>query len=498
MTGVPYLLDRPPSPVYTPAMPELPEPPEGINPADWAQTPAAVRQAFQALLGQVQALHAQVTDLTARLGQHSGNSSRPPAADPPAAPKRAARPPRGQRRGAQPGHPGHHRPLLPPEQVDQFVEHRPTCCPHCRTPLPADLPPQGAIQRRQVTELPPLTPHVTEHQLVSLTCPACQALVPPPVPADLPPGAFGPRLVSLCALLHSHYRLSARQICALLADLGGLEVALGSVPACWQTVSAALAPSYEQVRAHVEQQPVANVDETGWNQAGVRHWLWVAVTALAALFLVSRQRNRATRRQLLGAAFAGIVGSDRFSAYGDLPLAQRQICWAHLLRQVAGLRDRGGGTVAWAEVLLAVIGQMFHHWHRYQAGDYSREELAACVAPVQRALRAGLEAGRGLSDGAVQSWCQAVLAVWPALWTFVAVAGVEPTNNAAERALRPAVLWRKSCFGAASAAGNEFVARSLTVVATCRQQERHVWSFLTEAVQAYWAQSPSPALFSPT
>ena len=478
-------------------MTDLP-PPSRVDPADWQQTPASVQQAFRTLLAQFQALQAQVTDLTARLGQHSGNSSQPPSADPPAAPKRPARPPRGQRRGGQPGHAGHHRPLLPPEQVDQVLVHRPTCCPQCQTPLPADLPPQGAIQRRQVTELPPVQPHVTEHQLLSLTCPGCAALVAPPAPADLPPGAFGPRLVSLCALLHSHYRLSARQICALLADLCGLDLSTGSVVACWQTVNAALAPSYQQVQAQVAQQPVANVDETGWKQAGVRHWLWVAVTALATLFLVSRRRNRATRQQLLGAAFAGVVGSDRFSAYGDLPVNQRQICWAHLLRQVAGLRDRGGGTVAWAEVLLAVMGQVFQHWHRYQAGERSREELARDVAPVQRALRAGLEAGQRLSDGAVQSWCREVLAVWPALWTFVTVEGVEPTNNAAERALRPAVLWRKSCFGAASAAGNEFVARSLTVVATCRQQERHVWTFLADAVRAYWTQSPPPALFSPT
>lgn len=477
-------------------MNELPCP-DGLDPAIWQAMPPAGQAFVQGLLAQVQALQAQVTDLTARLGQHSGNSSRPPSADPPAAPKRPPRPPRSQRRGGQPGHAGHHRPLLPPEQVDQLLVHRPTGCPHCQTVLPADLPP-AACQRRQVTDLPPLTPHVTEHQLVSLACPGCQAVVPPPLPADLPPGAFGPHLVSLCALLHSHYRLSARQICALLADLCGVDLGLGSVAACWQTVSTALVPSYEQVQAQVAQQPVANVDETGWNQAGVRHWLWVAVTAVATLFLVSRQRNRATRRQVLGAAFAGVVGSDRFSAYGDLPLDQRQLCWAHLLRQVAGLRDRGGGAEVWASVLLPVIGQVFGHWHRYQAGERSREELAADLVPVQRALRAGLEAGQRLSDGAVQSWCAEVLRLWSALWTFVAVDGVEPTNNAAERALRPAVLWRKSCFGAASAAGNEYVARSLTVVATCRQQERHVWTFLAEAVRAYWAQSPPPALFSPT
>jgi transposase len=493
-------------------MSESPAPPEGISPADWQQTPAAVRALLLSLhaeavllrthlpplQAQVAALQAQVAALQARLGQHSGNSSHPPSADPPSAPKRAPRPPRGQRRGAQPGHPGHHRPLLPHEQVDQVVEYRPTGCPHCQTLLPADLPPHGTLQRRQVTDLPPIQPHITEYQFIHLTCPGCRAVVPPPLPADLPPGCFGPRLVSLCALLHSHYRLSARQICALLADLCGVDLALGSVPACWQTVSAALALSYAQVQAQVEQQPVANVDETGWNQAGVRHWLWVAVTALATLFLVSPKRNRASRQQLLGAAFAGVVGSDRFSAYGDLRLAQRQICWAHLLRQVVGLRDRGGGAEVWASVLLPVIGQVFHHWHRYQAGECRREELAAAVVPVQRALRAGLEAGQHLSDGAVQSWCAEVLRLWPALWTFVAVAGVEPTNNAAERALRPAVLWRKGCFGAASTAGNEFVARSLTVVATCRQQERHVWTFLAEAVRAYWAQSPPPALFSPT
>ena len=113
---------------------------------------------------------------------------------------------------------------------------------------------------------------------------------------------------------------------------------------------------------------------------------------------------------------------------------------------------------------------------------------------MQGALRAWLAAGRALEDPVAQAWSRTLLAHDAALWTFAYMEGVEPTNNAAERALRPAVLWRKGCFGAASVTGQEFVERILTVIATCRQQERHLWTFLGDAVQAYWAKNPAPSL----
>jgi hypothetical protein len=380
--------------------------------------------------------------------------------------------------------------------VDEFVVHRPTTCPHCQTVLPAALP-TTEVLRQQVWEVPPVQPHVTEHQFPTVCCPHCQAAVRLPHPPEVPPGAFGSRLAALVSLLHGRYRLSDRETVALLADLCGLPLSLGSVPALCQTVSTALAPVYAEVQAAMEAQAIANVDETSWKEAGQRCWLWVAVTSVCTLFRLAQQRSAAALQRLLGDDFAGIVGSDRYCAYSSLPVERRQLCWAHLKRNWQAFRERDGPVGEWGEEASQLIDQLFAGWYRFRAGELDRAGLQAQMAPVERDLRALVERGRDeLPWEKARGFCRDLLLVWPALWTFVEVAGVEPTNNAAERALRPAVLWRKGCFGTQSASGSQFVAHILTVTTTCRQQERHVLPFLTEAVAAQWAGRPAPTLIT--
>jgi len=294
-------------------------------------------------------------------------------------------------------------------------------------------------------------------------------------------------------MLHGRYRLSDREIGHLLADLYGLPISLGSLVDLQQTVSAALAPIYSAIQSTLQQQAHVNMDETGWKEAGKRRWLWVAVSAIATLFHVATSRSGKVISTLIGAAFGGIVTSDRLKAYRALPVDRRQLCWAHLIRNLLALAERDGALGAWAADLLAQIEVLFAVWHAFRAGRIDREALAAYVQPLQVTMRALLEQGQRRYDQA-QGLSDELVRLWPALWTFVSVEGVEPTNNAAEQALRPAVLWRKGCFGAQSAAGNRFVERMLTVAATCRQQERHLLTFLTEAVTAHWQEQPAPRL----
>ncbi len=470
-------------------------PPLGIPPADWDATPASVRAVVLALLDQVQTLQTRVTDLEHQLKRHSGNSSRPPSSDPPSAPPRLPAPPTGRKRGAQPGHAGHHRDLLPPGQVDEFVVHRPTACPHCQAALPHDLP-ADEVQRQQVWDVPPLQPHVTEHQFPTVTCPQCQTAVRAPRPLEVPPGSFGPQVVALVALLHGRFRISTREIVLLLEALWHLPLSGGSVPALYQTASRALAPVYDEVQQAVQGQAVVNVDETPWREQRRTRYLWVAVTLVATLFQVGR-RSRAALEQMLGTAFGGIVGSDRYKAYAHLPVTQRQICWAHLKRDWQFYRERAGPVGDWGEAAMAQITLLFAQWQRFRTGEVDREGLQQAMAPIQAALRALVERGRDeLPWEKARGFCRDLLWVWPALWTFVAVAGVEPTNNAAERALRPAVLWRKGCYGTDSVDGSRFVERILTVTTTCQQQQRHVLPFLADAVRAHWAGRPAPTLMS--
>lgn len=488
-------------------MPDLEPPPAGITCAEWAATPPAVRAALQAALlvieqllplqQQLAALQQQVAELQARLNQHSGNSSKPPSSDPPSAPPRPGQPPRGRARGAQIGHVGQHRPLLPPDEVHEIVPHHPLICPACQADLPPSLPDVAPILRQQVWEIPELRPLVSEHQYHTVCCPQCQARVCAERGADVPPGAFGPRAAATVGLLRGSYHLSDQEVGTLLFDLFGLPISDGSVVGLQTTISAALASPYESVRTAVQVAAVANVDETGWKEAGARRWLWVVVTATVTLFHVACGRGAGVVQHLLGAEYAGIVTSDRLKTYRCLAIDRRQLCWAHLIRNLLALAERKGSLGAWAADVLALADLMFGLWHQFRAGMIDREMLQAALAPIQAAMRASLERGQRRYDQA-QGLSDELLALWPALWTFALVEGVEPTNNAAERALRPAVLWRKKSFGAQSEAGNTFVERILTVRATCAQQGRHLLTFLTEAVQAHWARHPAPKLVLPS
>jgi transposase len=360
--------------------------------------------------------------------------------------------------------------------------------------LTRDLPTEGEPQRLQVWEVPPVTPQITEHRGYAVRCPHCQVLIPAP---DLPASAFGPRLTALVGLLHGRYRLSMRETAAVISDLLGVPMGVGSIPALCEEVSTAVAELYDQVREAVEVQEQANVDETGWKQAGERRWLWVAVTTVCTLFVVATNRSAAVLTTLLGASFAGVVSSDRYRAYLTLPVERRQVCWAHLKRNLTAFAERGGPVGDWGKDAVALVEEVFAAWYRFRREGGNRPRLQAEVTPIREKFRQLLERGAAVPSWQVRAFSADVLKLEVAFWTFAAVAGVEPTNNAAERALRPAVLWRKGCFGANSTVGNEFVARILTVAATCRQHHSHLLTYLTGAVSAYRCAEQPPSLLVP-
>jgi transposase len=458
---------------------------------------ATLRLENAALRAQNAALQARVRELEARLGQDSSNSSRPPSSDPPQAPARPKAPSSGRKRGGQPGHRGVCRALLPVEQVDEVVEIVPEVCRHCGQHLPQPAGRRrGRVWRHQVVELLPLAVRVTEYQMVRRRCTQCGQRTR----ADLPPGVprrpFGVRLTAVIALLSGRYRLSRREVRQLLRDLWAVRVSLGAVVRQEQAQSAALAPIVEQARAAVQQAAVVNMDETGWREEQRRAWLWTVVTAELTMFRIARSRGGAELEALLGAEFAGIVGSDRWSAYNRFPAERRALCWAHLKRTFQGLVDRGGEAAPIGRWGLAEIERLFELWYGLRAGEFDRQELQRRLIPLQARLGRLLRRGQKTPDRKAAGLCRELTKWWPALWTFARVDGVEPTNNAAERALRPAVLWRKGSFGAASEAGSRFTERLLTVVASCRQQGRPLLTFLVAAVEAALRGSSPPSLLS--
>jgi transposase len=484
-------------------------PPDGITPDDWAATPPAVRQFIGVLLHVLSVqqqqlaelmqhqllLQTRIAELSARLNQHSQNSSKPPSSDPPSAPPRPARVPRGRRAGAQVGHPHHERPDPSPEQITQVQDHYPDICATCHDPLDERRWDACAVQTQYVWELPIIQPEITAHHYHTLCCPNCGELTTALRPPDVPPGAFGPRTAAAIAVLRGDYHLSDRLLPRLLQEFFGMPIALGSVVGLQQVASTALEEVYETIHTAVQQQDRCNVDETGWKEAGKRRWLWTMVTAIATFFVVASSRSGPALRHLVGETYHGIVTSDRHRPYLKLSPERHQVCWSHLLRNFQAVVDRGGAVGVWGADFLALGRLVFRLWHLYREGTIDRPTLQVAMAPLQAAFHALLAQGARRCD-APEGLCQELLTHEEALWTFVREERLEPTNNAAEQALRGAVLWRKSCFGAHSAEGNRFVERILTVSATCRKQQRHLLTFVTEAIAAHWAGRPAPTLLS--
>jgi transposase len=477
----------------------LPEPP---LPQTLEEAHALIRVLWAELVAvraELASLQARVQELEARLGQNSSNSSRPPSTDPPNAPKRPPAPPTGRRPGAQPGHPAHQRALVPADHVDVVVAHWPRQCRRCQAALvPEQAPVVGEPVRHQVTELPPVRAQVTEHRLYHLRCPDCGTPTCATLPAEVSPGAFGPRLQATVAVLSGRYRLSRREVAGVCMDVLGAPLAVGSVEGLCHATAEALAAPVAALEAAVQQAAAAHADETSWRQAGQRCWLWVVVTALATVFTIAPSRGRVVIRGLLGAAFAGYLITDRWSAYTWLPPERRQVCWAHLRRDFQALVDLGGAARPIGEAGLALIARLFDAWYAGRDEPAPRPRLAAETAPLRAEFHALLEQGPRSGHYKAIGLCDSLLKLEPALWTFLTVAGVEPTNNAAEQALRPAVLWRKGSFGTQSAGGNAFVTRMLSVAATCKQQHRSLLDYLTAVCLAAQRGQPSPSLLPVT
>lgn len=482
-------------------MEDDPRPLFGISDEDWRKTPESVRLAVQTLLdivrtqsAQIRELQTQVRELQAKVGQHSRNSSKPPSSDPPSLPP-PPRPARGRKAGGQPGHPGHHRPLVPPDQVDHLVALSPEHCPTCRTSLPHDLPHVFPPHRRQVWELPPLVPHITEYQQHTVCCPHCRQYVTADLPSGAPPGAFGPRASALVGVLRGRYRLSEREVVEFMGDVCGIALCTQSVLRSCDRVSLALAPIDATIHAAVQAQPVVNVDETGWPDGRRRGWLWTATSPQATCFRIHRSRGRAGLQALLGETYGGIVGSDRWTPYALLPDRQRQICWAHLARNLVALDEHYANETVWARDMGRRVDDLFFVWHAYTDGWYDQIALQQALLPIRHRMHAALVVGQASAWPKIATFSKELLAHWDALWTFSRVDGVEPTNNAAERALRPAVLWRKGCFGSRSEAGCRFVERMLSVRATCASQGKKLFTVVTHALHAAWTGCAPPVLF---
>jgi len=458
----------------------------------WDRTPPEAQALLLHLATRVATLEATVQELREQLRQDSRVSSRPPSSDPPTRQReRRRRQPSGRRPGGQPGHRGQTRTLVPVEEVDKIIVLKPAFCGRCQQSLDGDDP---QPQRHQVFEIPPMRPVVTEYHLHRLSCPGCGEATQAAWPAGVPRGMVGPRAQAVGSLCTGAYRLSKRTTQRVLDDLFGLQGSVGTISHLEGATTEAVAAPVEEARTFVQKQSSAHLDETGWREGRQRAWLWVAATTWVTVFVVHLSRGGQVARALLGEAFDGILVTDRWSAYNWYPVRWRQLCWAHLLRDIEAMIGRGGRSQEIGEALKNQAQQMFHWWHRVRDGTLSRSSFRSSMSPVRREVERLLEAGSTCGVPKTEGMCREILKLRQALWTFVHLAGVEPTNNTAERAIRPGVLWRKGSFGTHSAQGSRFVESMMTVVATLTQQQRNVLEYLTAACEAALRDEPAPSL----
>ena len=438
-----------------------------------ASWPPEAKAVVRLLLARVAELEAKVAELEARLNQNSRNSSKPPSSDGPSVKPAPPKRPSGRKRGGQPGHAKRERTILPPDEVRDY---KPSQCHRCDTALAGDDP-DPVID--QVIELPVKLRHVIHHRRHTLTCPGCQtATTASPVP-DAACG-FGPRLQATVAYLAGVGRLGKRAIRQLFADLCDIPLSLGMVSKLERKTSAALAPLHAEALAATQGQN-ANVDETGWKQGAKRVWLWVARTATATAFLIRPTRGRVAFDDLRTTA-DGILTTDRYPVYDHLPVERRQLCWAHLRRDFQAMIDRDDAGAAVGRDLLLNADVMFDNWKRVRDGTLTRDGFRRTYGWLRDEVRAALVRGTTGDAPKTAGVCRDLLTVEAALWTFARHDGIEPTNNAAERAIRHPVCWRKTSYGTDSEPGSRFVERILTLVATARQRGHAVLATLTDAL----------------
>ena len=461
----------------------------------------ALRDArIAALEAQVAKLVEQVAVLSEKLGEDSGNSSKPPSSDPPGssskkrnAAKRERKKQSKRKRGAQRGHKGSHRALIDPSEVDAFVDFYPPQCESCWNPLPEIADPKAS--RFQVSELPPVSIHTTEYRCHAVRC-RCGYVSRGKHDADVPSSPFGPRLSSVVALLTGIYHVSRRRTAMLLRDLIGVRISLGAVSAIEARVSDSLEPAFDEAWQTVGDAPVKHTDGTSWRNAGVAMSLWTIATTMMTVFKIITDGSKKTLQPLYG-ALTGILVSDRAAALNFWAMERRQICWAHLIRKFVSFSERDGPAGDIGRGLLDYAGLVFEYWHAYESGELTAATFRAWMKPVRAGFEELLERAAASDIRRLSGSCQNMLDHRDALWTFADSTDVEPTNNHAERELRAFVLWRKRSFGSQSDRGDRFAERLMTVAHTARKQNRDVLTFLVDAMRARTEGSVPPSLFAP-
>lgn len=457
------------------------------------QQNAELREQNAQLIQQVATLaeqNAQLIQQVASLSKNSSNSSKPPSSDIVKPPKRD-RPKGPRKQGGQTGHRGANRPPFRPDQIDCVEELHPAGCPHGHD---GKLEPLGDSKTQQVAELRDDPVKITEYRLHGCRCSVCGEVVW----AKLPPGVvegqlFGPRLQALIAYMKGSLHASYTGLEEFCREVLEIDVSRSHLCNVIARVNDALAEPYEQLAEHIPTEPVLNIDESGWKDKGARYWIWVFSAPLISFFYIAKSRAAKVLEDVLGMTYDGTIISDFFSAYVKYANRLQQFCLAHLIRDIKFLTTLADETDRqFGERLLIDFRRLFHLWHLRH--KIPKDRLDRIMLRIKaRVLRlAGIHVNGERSKS--RTLARRLVKHGEAIFRFLFDPNVEPTNNAAERSIRVAVIDRRITQGSRSPMGRQWNSRIWTVLDTCRKQDRSAWQFLQNALSAHYFQAPTPSL----
>ena len=433
------------------------------------------------------ALRKEVEDLRSKQGTNSRNSSLPPSQDP-FRPKKK-RKPSGRKQGAQPGHKGHSRQIYPPDQIAKIVDVQPVYCSTCGGNQFHNNP--VSIECRQVVELPPVIAEVTQYNIHTCCCDHCGKHQRAEIPKEAERG-YGPRLMGFLTLLSGDSQLGKRKISSLMGYLG-IKISVGSVCNIHKLACDLLATPFEEIKAKVLAQSNVNADETSWRLYSKKHWAWIGATPGATFIEIDRSRSQATFDRIFS-GFQNTLTTDRYGAYNS-HTGNKQVCLAHIDRDFAKVSERKGGEGAIGRILKDQLSEVFKAWKQFKFGECSRGTFQNLVQPHIDCIKAALRVGASAVGFTTktEALCNNLLDRFPTLWTFLYEEGVEPTNNLAERGLRPTVIARKISGGSQSEWGLRFTERIMSVVFTLKQRAQNVFEYFVNCFEARARDGPVPS-----
>lgn len=424
----------------------------------------------------------RIVYLEKRLGKNSGNSSKPPSTDPkPDTPEKG-------KPDKQP-HPGKARAPYPPEQVDQHIQCKRECCPHCNSNKLEQLAETFIWQQ---AELPVVKAIITQYNCLKYHCKTCGHHSVGQLPEGVPLSAFGPKLMAFLACLTGRFHLSKREAITLIHDLYGIELSEGTVINLEENVAKALDEIYQRIHRCVIQGIFPrHFDETTWRNKGKRHYAWIGTTQAAAYYQIDPHRSLEAFYKMIGTATALPSTTDRYNVYNILD-GPHQYCLAHLIREFHAFAEQEGHDGKIGHKIEQELRYACKTHGTYRDREISKHQRDARLRRSRRRLDDFFLDAMAFGSDELAELSMRLADDSEHLWMFMQVEGMEPTNNMAERDLRKLVLWRKKSYGTRSLRGQRFVERITSVVETLKKNGQNVLRFIEETVVSYYRKQPTP------